>query len=272
MPDTVLTSEPTPVLRELLDDGVLLLTLNRSHRLNAWNNALEELYYGFLDEADNDPEVRAVVVTGAGRAFCSGADMDDLARAGEALESDLVRPRPREFPLSLRKPLIGAINGPAVGLGMVEALYCDVRFADTTTAFHTAFVRRGLVAEYGIAWMLPRIIGHGSAAEILLSGRPMPAEEAHNLGLVSRVVEPGQLVDQAVAYARMLATECAPSSIATIKEQLAAAADVGFTEAAASAEKLMLESFGTPDHAEGVASFVEKRSPRFAPLPVRPQG
>jgi len=272
VPDTVHKPEPTtPVLRERLDDGVVLLTLNRPHRLNAWNNALEDLYYGFLDEADDDPEVRAVVVTGAGRAFSSGADMDDLARAGEATEEDFDRPRPRDFPLSLRKPLIGAINGPAVGLGMVEALYCDVRFADTSTAFHTAFVRRGLVAEYGIAWLLPRLIGHGNAAEILLSGRPVPASEALTLGLVSRVMEPEQLVDEAVAYARMLATRCAPSSIAIIKEQLAAAADATFAEAAASADKLMLDSFGGPDHTEGVASFVEKRSPRFAPLRARAQ-
>lgn len=272
MPKTVPTSlTEAPVLREQLGDGVVLLTLNRPHRLNAWNNELEDLYYGFLEEADADPEVRAVVVTGAGRAFSSGADMDDLARAGEATERDLVRPRPRDFPLSLRKPLIGAVNGPAVGLGMVEALYCDVRFADTTTAFHTAFVRRGLVAEYGIAWMLPRLIGLGHATEVLLSGRPVPAGEALALGLVSRVVEPDQLVDQAVDYARMLATQCAPSSIATIKEQLGAAAEIGFAEATASAEKLMLESFGTPDHAEGVASFVEKRDPRFTPLPSRSQ-
>lgn len=269
MPHTVRSPEPAPVLSERLDEGVLMLTLNRPHRLNAWNNALEDLYYGHLEAADADPDVRAIVVTGSGRAFSAGADMDDLARAGKATEADFDRPRPREFPLSLRKPLIGAVNGPAVGLGMVEALYCDVRFADTTTAFHTAFVRRGLVAEYGMAWLLPRLIGHGNATEILLSGRPLPAAEALALGLVSRVVEPDGLVDEAVAYARLLATQCSPWSMATIKAQLAAAGDASFAEAAASADKLMRESFGAHDHVEGVASFMERRSPSFDPLPVR---
>lgn len=269
MSETVRNPESTPVLRERRDGGVLLLTLNRPHRLNAWNNALEDLYYGHLEEADADPDIRAIVVTGSGRAFSAGADMDDLARAGEATEEDFQRPRPREFPLSVRKPLIGAINGPAVGLGMVEALYCDIRFADTRTAFHTAFVRRGLVAEYGMAWLLPRLIGHGNATEILLSGRPVPAAEALTIGLVSRVVEPEDLVTEAVAHARMLATECSPWSIATIKEQLAAAADATFAEAAASADKLMRESFGAHDHTEGVAAFLEKRRPSFAPLSTR---
>lgn len=267
-------SAPTtsaPVLCERLEGGVLLLTLNRPHRLNAWNNELEDLYHDHLAEADDDPAVRAVVVTGAGRAFCAGADMDDLARAGEATEQDFRRPRPRDFPLSLRKPLIGAVNGPAVGLGMVEALYCDVRFAANDTAFHTAFVRRGLVAEYGIAWLLPRLIGHGNATEILLSGRSVHADEAHALGLVSRVVASERLVEDAVAYARTLATDCAPSSIATIKEQLAHAGSATYDEATATAEKLMRESFGAPDHTEGVASFLEKRPPRFAPLAAHPK-
>lgn len=264
-------ADPVPVLSERLEDGVLLLTLNRPHRLNAWTNALEDLYYGALDAADADPEIRVIVVTGAGRAFSAGADMDDLAKAGEATPADLEGRRPREFPLSIRKPLITAVNGPAAGLGMVEALYADIRFAATDTVFLSAFSRRGLVAEYGIAWLLPRLIGHGVATEVLLSGRPLHADEALRVGLVSRVFEPDRLLDETLAYARMVATECAPRSIATIKEQLADAAESTFAYAASRAEKLMFDSFGTHDHSEGVAAFVEKRSPQFSSLTARPQ-
>ncbi|WP_205014300.1 enoyl-CoA hydratase-related protein [Nocardioides albidus] len=263
MPDAA-----SPVLAERLPDGVLLLTLNRPARLNAWTREMEELYFDHLLAADEDPEIRAIVVTGAGRAFCAGADMDDLAKAGEATQADLDARRPQTTPLSVRKPIIAAVNGPAVGLGMVHALYCDVRFAATDTAFHTAFVRRGLVAEYGSAWLLPRLVGHGNATEILLSGRPVGAEEALRIGLVSRVVEADRLLDETVAYATMLATQCAPSSIATMKAQLTRAAGSTFEEAATEAAELMLASFGTDDHTEGVASFVEKRAPRFAPLPT----
>lgn len=257
-----------PVLHELDDHGVMLLTLNRPERLNAWNRDLEELYFDLLTSADADPRVRAVVVTGAGRGFCAGADMADLAQVHEATEEDLGRPQ--HLPLSLRKPMVAAVNGAAAGLGLVHALYCDVRLAAPEAKLLTAFSRRGLIAEYGISWLLPRIVGSSRAADLLLSGRTVLAEEAAAIGLVNRVAAPGRVVEEACDYARMLATACSPASMATIKHQLLVDADASVAEAIARAEGLMREAFRAPDVREGVASYTERRAPRFAPLPGPP--
>ena len=259
--DTVLAERRGPVL---------LLTLNRPDRLNAWNDELEERYFALLDDAEDDPDVRAVVVTGAGRGFCAGADMgllEQLGSGGEVQVAD--RPRPRHFPLTLRKPLIAAINGAAAGLGLVEALYCDLRFCTPRAKLTTAFVRRGLIAEYGISWLLPRLVGPSRALDLLVSGRVVLGEEAFRMGLVDRLVEPDVLIDEAVAYAQDLAQNCSPTSMAIIKDQVRRHLDVGLEEALADAERLMVESFERPDVAEGVASYVEQRPPAFPPLPAR---
>jgi len=246
--------------------GVMLLTLNRPDRLNAWNDDLEERYFTLLDEAETDPEVTVVVVTGAGRGFCAGADFADL-RQLSAEDLDVaalpVRKRPRERPLSFRKPLIAAINGAAAGLGLVEALYCDLRFCTPRAKFTTAFVRRGLIAEYGIAWLLPRLIGQSRALDLLLSGRVIRGEEALTMGLVDRVVEPDALVEAAVGYATELATFCSPQAMSVIKDQVLSAMDSDLPSAITRANALMLESFQHPDAAEGVASYLESRPPHF---------
>jgi enoyl-CoA hydratase/carnithine racemase len=251
---------------------VLVLTLNRPERLNAWTDALEECYFDRLDEAEDDPEVRAIVLTGAGRGFCAGADLDDLQQgaAGHDVEAVLRnRPRARAFPLTVRKPLIAAINGAAAGLGLVEALYCDVRFAAPEAKLTTAFARRGLAAEYGIAWLLPRLVGYSTALDLLLSGRVVLGEEALRLRLVDRVSEPGRVVEDAVAYAGELATYSSPWSMATIKAQVQADLEHGFADAVAEAEELMIRSFGRPDVMEGVVSYQERRSPAFPSLEPR---
>ncbi len=173
---------------------VVLLTLNRPAKLNAWSNALEDRYFDLLEQADDDPQVRAVVVTGAGRGFCSGADLDDLRHVADATDDDLVRPRPRDFPLRVRKPVVAAIRGPVAGLGLIEALYCDVRFGDATARFTTAFARRGLIAEYGVTWLLPRVVGHSRATDLLLSSRMIDADEAHRIGLLDHLVTTGDVV------------------------------------------------------------------------------
>jgi enoyl-CoA hydratase/carnithine racemase len=249
--------------------AVLLLTLNRPDRLNAWNDALEERYFGLLDEAGADPEVRAVVVTGAGRGFCAGADFEDLQQIGSPgadAASLPARKQPRERPLSFRKPLIAAINGAVAGLGLVEALYCDLRFCVPSAKFTTAFVRRGLIAEYGIAWLLPRLIGQSRALDLLLSGRVIQGEEALAMGLADRLAEPHVLVETAVAYAAELATFCSPESMRIIKEQVLQAMDSDLPTAITRANALMIASFQHPDAAEGVASYLEKRQPKFLPL------
>jgi enoyl-CoA hydratase/carnithine racemase len=250
---------------------VLVLTLNRPERLNAWTDALEEDYYAWLDAAEDDPEVRAIVVTGAGRGFCAGADMDDLQRgaAGEAEAALRNRRRPRTFPLTVRKPMIAAINGAAAGLGLVEALYCDVRFASPGAKLTTAFALRGLAAEYGASWLLPRLVGYSTALDLLLSGRVVLGEEALRLRLVDRLSEPERVVDDAVAYATELATYSSPWSMATIKAQVQADLDRSFTEAVAEAEELMIRSFDHPDVLEGVRSYHERRAPAFPPLEPR---
>ena len=248
---------------------VLVLTLNRPERLNAWTDALEERYYDRLDAAEDDPEVRAIVVTGAGKGFCAGADMEDLQQGAGGADVEAVlrnRPRPRTFPLTVRKPLIAAINGAAAGLGLVEALYCDVRFAAPEAKLTTAFARRGLVAEYGISWLLPRLVGYSTAIDLLLSGRVVLGEEALRLRLVDRLSEPGRVVDDAVAYASELATYSSPWSMATIKAQVQADLDRSFADAVAEAEELMIAILRPSRRAGGRGQLpTAPRRPLFLP-------
>jgi enoyl-CoA hydratase/carnithine racemase len=248
--------------------AVLVLTLNRPERMNAWNNELEDRYFALLDEAEDDPQVRAIVLTGAGRAFCAGADMANLQRIDQAAGRS-VRPRSRTFPRTLDKPMIAAINGAAAGLGLVEALCCDMRFCTPEAKLTTAFSRRGLIAEYGMSWMLPRLVGLGNAYDLALSGRIVRGEEALKLGLVDRLYAAEELLEQTVAYAAELAENCSPTSMAIIKRQLRAHADADFETALAQSDELMLASFDLPDVKEGVASYMEKRAPDFTPLPSR---
>ncbi|MGH1563582.1 enoyl-CoA hydratase-related protein [Mumia sp. DW29H23] len=247
--------------------GVLVLTLNRPERLNAWNEEIEAAYFALLDEAEADPEVRAVVVTGAGRGFCAGADMEVLAQVGGDVETEgIASQRPRHRPLLFRKPLVAALNGAAAGLGLVEALYCDVRFATAEAKLTTSFARRGLIAEYGIAWLLPRLVGQSRALDLLLSARVVRGEEALGMGLVDRVVGPEDLLEAAVAYAQDLAEACSPMSMAVIKSQVLQALDTDFATATSEAERQMLASFRRPDVVEGVASYLEGRPPVFEGL------
>jgi enoyl-CoA hydratase/carnithine racemase len=253
--------------------AVLLLTFNRPDRLNAWTDGLEARYFELLLEADADPDVRAVVVTGAGRGFCAGADMDDLVTLGDGEVTSVARARPRDTPMTLRKPLIAAINGAAAGLGLVEALYCDLRFCAAGAKLTTAFVRRGLIAEYGISWLLPRLVGPSRAMDLLLSGRVVTGEEALAMGLVDRLADPGTVVDAAVAYAQDLAEHCSPASMAVIKRQVQHDLGASWTDSLAAADALMLEGFRRPDVAEGVASYLERRAPDFPGLgPVEGDG
>ncbi len=251
--------------------AVLLLTFNRPDQLNAWTNELEARYFALLDEAEADPDVRAIVVTGAGRGFCAGADMDGLQEivAAGVDEANADLPRPRWLPLTVRKPLIAAVNGAAAGLGLIEALYCDVRFCAPDAKLTTAFARRGLIAEYGISWLLSRLVGVGNAIDLLLSARVVLGEEALRLGLVNRVIPRETLVEETVAYAQELATWCSPISMATIKAQLHTDLERGFADAADDADRRMHEAVVYPDMQEGVASYLERRPPAFPPLPPR---
>lgn len=251
-----------PVLYDV-ESGVALITFNRPERNNAWSGALQSAYFDLLDRAGADPEVRAVVVTGAGRSFCPGADMAELADGTAARINDR---RPIIHPLGLPKPLIAAINGGCAGIGLAQALTCDLRFAAVGARITSAFARRGLVAEHGTSWLLPRVVGAAVAADLLLSARVITAEEAHELGLVNRVLPPASLVEEALSYARDLAANCSPAAMAAIKRQLAQQWGQDAATALREANRLMAQSLEGPDHAEGVASFLEKRAPAFAPL------
>jgi len=250
-------------------NGVAVLTLNRPDRLNAWTAEMERDYFALLDECAASEEVRVIVVTGAGRGFCAGADMQDLQDLGAAdhLPREPSERTPQRHALDIPKPVIAAINGPCAGIGLVQALMCDIRFAARGAKFTTAFARRGLVAEHGISWLLPRLVGPARALDLLLSGRVVLAEEALELGLVNKVFAPEELLDATLSYAHELVANCSPASMATMKRQVYAALEQGLDEATDEADRLMLESFTAPDFAEGVHSFVERRSPAFAALP-----
>jgi enoyl-CoA hydratase/carnithine racemase len=252
-------------------DGVAVLTLNRPDRLNAWTPELQTRYFDLLDECAARSDVRAIVVTGAGRGFCSGADMQvlgDLASGGSDGNGSAARhdERPVRYPLSIAKPVIAAINGPCAGIGLVFALMCDIRFAAAEAKFTTAFARRGLVAEHGIAWMLPRLVGPAHALDLLLSGRVLLGEEAAQIGLVNRAVPVASLLEETLAYARELARECSPASMAAMKRQVYSNLERALEDSVEEANTLMGESFTKPDFAEGVQSFLERRPPQFAAL------
>jgi enoyl-CoA hydratase/carnithine racemase len=254
-----------PVLYAI-EDGVARVTLNRPEALNAWTPELGRAYFDRLEEADADPEVRAIVVTGAGRGFCAGADFDYLRAVEESGSRAERDPRPQSFPRSLRKPVIAAINGPCAGLGFVMAMMCDIRFASPGAKLTTAFARRGLIAEYGLSWVLPRLAGVSTALDLLLSGRTFLAQEALRLGIVDRLSEEGQAAADAHLYAAELASLSSPASMAAIKHQVYADLEQGLAQSTADALIQMQRSFERPDFREGVESFVERRPPNFPPV------
>lgn len=255
-----------PVLVDVRDDGVAVLTLHRPDRRNAWTAEMEHRYFALLDELDTDARVRAVVVTGSGDSFCPGFDTARLEQAaGTQLRQDERRSPLR--PWAFRKPMVAAVNGGCAGIGLVQALLCDIRFAARGARLATSFSRRGLAGEYGITWLLPRLVGTAVATELLLSGRTVEADEAAALGLVHRVVEPEDLLDAAIAYAADVAAHCAPTSLALLRHQLHLDTEGTFAAALGRSYRAMAFTVADEDLAEGVASLVERRQPAFRPLP-----
>src|SRR6266481_4211235 len=218
---------------------VATITLNRPDKLNAWTAIMEQEVRSAVEEAERDENVRVIVLTGAGRGFCAGADMsllstvaeqglDEKGRAQalrnsrsarrEGVRADFQR-KYSYFP-AVGKPMIAAINGPVVGLGLVIALYCDLRFASSEARFGTAFARRGLIAEYGLAWLLPRLAGPTNAFDLLFSARVISATEALRMGLVNQVFPQESFLDKVYEYARDLAGNVSPRSLGVIKRQM----------------------------------------------------
>lgn len=262
------------VLYEVRESGVAVLTFNRPERMNAWGSALSRGFYACIDKAEADPAVRVIVLTGKGRAFCAGADMGNLdtisattvESANKTDVSALVAAKHPYFLTQLRTPVIVAINGSIAGMGLSQALFADIRFAAAGAKFTTSFARRGLIAEYGISWILPRLIGWAKATELLLSGRTFRAEEAAELGLVTKVYPAEELLPAVLAYADEIAQNCSPASLAVMKQQLYADAAAGMVETSEKAEKLMHDSMQRTDFLEGITAFFQKRTPNFPPL------
>src|SRR5262245_7598577 len=261
-----------------LKDRVATVTLNRPDKLNAFTGQMGRELRQAMDEAARDDPVPVVLPTGAGRGFCAGADMGLLSGISDAGampdDSDEPAPPPMDpaaradfrgphayFP-TIPKPVIAALNGATAGLGLVLALYCDGRLASEAAVFTTAFSRRGLIAEHGISWMLPRLIGLPNALDLMLSARKVDAREALRLGLVSQVTPAPALIGTARAYACDLADHVSPRSLRVMKRQLWEAQFQTLAEAASVAAEEMRRSFTSEDFKEGVAHFVERRAPR----------
>ena len=275
---------PTQEIFYNVSGRVATITLNRPDKLNAWTRVMEAEVRQVMGEASNDDAVRVIVLTGSGRGFCAGADMSLLqsvaergahplpdsvpndGNAGDPGESNAARAdfqRQYSYFPAIPKPVIAAINGPAVGLGLVVAMYCDLRFASEEAKFGTAFARRGLIAEYGLAWLLPKVIGHANALDLLLSARIVNAQEALRMGLVNQVFAQDKFMDNVYAYAHDLAEKVSPRSLRVIKQQVYEAMFQTLGQALDTSTAEMRASLQCEDFKEGVAHFVEKRAPAF---------
>ncbi len=267
-------------------DHIATITLNRPDKLNAWTATMENSVRGAINEAAADGGVRVIVITGAGRGFCAGADMGGLQKidakgdgrkrivekgeeADVSFDTDLGPSVHDHFEgrfgymFECPKPIIAAINGPCAGIGLVMTLFCDMRIASDSAKFTTAFAQRGLVAEHGIAWLLPRLIGSANALDILMSARKFTGEEAARLGLVNRSVPGNALMGEVADYAKGLAETASPRSMTVMKRQVYKSLFQDFNASTSMADTEMQSSFASEDFKEGVAHFVEKRGPNF---------
>lgn len=268
-------------------DRITTITLNRPDRLNAWTAQMADELCDAVGRAGADPDSRCIVITGAGRGFCAGADMEGLqgiagagkasgiaatgtigAAAAEELGPDVSGTYPGRFGYLYRcpKPIIAAINGPCAGIGLILTLYADLRFAAEEAKFTTAFAARGLVAEHGIAWLLPRLVGEAHALDLLFTARKFTGAEAAAMGLVNKALPGDALMEHVASVARTLANDVSPRSVAVMKRQVRAAYEQSFAESLAVADEQMSRSFSTHDFKEGVQSFVERRPPAFENL------
>jgi enoyl-CoA hydratase/carnithine racemase len=258
------------------DRGVVTVTLNRPQTLNAVTPGMERRYVEAMRAADADPAARVIVVTGAGRGFCSGADLGRLANvdalAGQVAARDGPAgdaAGPSVLPAAamyVRKPVVAAVNGPVAGMGFALMMSCDVRFLAAGARVGTTFARLGLVAEYGLSWLLPRSVGRGHAIELLMSGRIIGSDEALRIGLVQEVVTGEPVLDRALAWAHDVADNCSPRSLAQIKRQFYADDTATFDEALSRSLAAMRVSFGWGDLPEALAARREKRAPGFQGL------
>jgi enoyl-CoA hydratase/carnithine racemase len=279
------------------ENGIATITLNRPNKLNAWTRGMAAEVRDAMYRASDDDAVKVIVLTGSGRGFCAGADMSELKDAssqetsniisdksltaeqkasvimGQKMEEELNPENPDNiradfrkrysYLMAINKPIIAAINGPAIGLGLVIPLYCDIRFASEKAIFSTAFSRRGLIAEHGFSWLLPRIIGIPNSFDLLYSARTINAIEAKEMGLVNMVFPEEDLMKEVNAYAKELVEAVSPRSMGVMKHQVYCALFQGLAEALTEADEEFILSMQSEDFKEGVEHFLEKRPPRF---------
>ena len=279
------------------ENGIATITLNRPNKLNAWTRVMAAEVRDAMYRASDDDAVRVIILTGSGRGFCAGADMSELKDAsseetskvtsdesltaeqkasiimGQKMEEELNPENPDNiradfrkrysYLMAIKKPIIAAINGPAIGLGLVIPLYCDIRFASEKAVFTTAFSRRGLIAEHGLSWLLPRLVGIPNSLDLLYSARTIDAAEAKKMGLVNRVFPEDEFMKEVYAYASELAESVSPRSMNVMKRQVYYAQFQGLAEALKEADEEFILSMECEDFKEGIAHFLEKRPPRF---------
>lgn len=279
-----MTMDYAEILYEL-DGPVATITMNRPDTLNALTALTQAEIRHALDASERNRDIIGTVLTGAGRGFCSGVDMhalSDMSKDGrrgrasyEHLRANPGNPdgdtnfkgSPSYF-LGLRKPLIAAVNGACAGLGFSYATFCDLRFVDPRAKFVTSFAPRGLIAEHGTSWMLPRIVGPSHALDLLWTSRRLLAEEAYRIGYANRLCSEGESVSEAQEYLKGIAGTSAPASIMMMKKQVYRHLNQELGDAMDESTRWMEESLARYDFKEGVASFVEKRPPNFQRIDV----
>jgi enoyl-CoA hydratase/carnithine racemase len=271
-------------IRYEVDDPVATITLDRPQVLNAWTDRMGAEVRHAVATAEHDPRVVGIVITGAGRGFCAGADMNTLtaisdgergatvipaelaADPGDPGAGDDLRGGEYTYLLSVPKPVVAAVNGAVAGMAVPFVLACDMRFMAEDAVLTTAFAQRGLIAEWGLSWILPRLVGTAVALDLLFSARKVTGREAARLGLVNAALPGDQVLAHAQDYVRGLAQTSSPASMAVMKRQVYQQVHAGLFPAEREARRLMVESFSRPDFREGVRSFTEKRPPRFERL------
>ncbi|MBP20582.1 MAG: enoyl-CoA hydratase [Gammaproteobacteria bacterium] len=274
----ILLMELKTLLLEV-EDSIAIVTLNRPKRMNAWTGRMHTEYRWLLEQLEGNPNVRAIVVTGAGRSFCVGADSKALEGHVEKGGYDPGTPDPLAEPgygvrpefdasfayhFGLKKPVVAAINGPAAGIGLVLACFADIRFAAPGVKLTTAHGKLNLPAEYGLSWLLPRIIGLARANDLLFTSRIFLTEEAEQLGLVNRIVENSSLLDETVSYTRSMIESVSPASLMETKRQIYTDLHRDVAQSVRDSEKLIDYMMKQNDYREGVTAFLEKRSPKWS--------
>ena len=253
-----------------MEEGLAVITLNRPTVLNALNRAMVAEIRDIARRIEKDPDVFALAITGTGRGFCSGHEIQavlaaTLEGAGTPAPDAQELPALFSFLLRISKPVFSALNGVSAAGGFVLAMMCDMRIASEAASFTVGFSNRGLVAEHGLSWLLPRQIGTSRALDLLWSSRRISAAEALRIGLVDRVVEAGKELEEVAIYVRELRAKTSPRALAEIKAQVYAHLSADFVTAVMDSERRTKLSLTHSDVREGALAFIERRPPRFQP-------